>query len=157
MSSDETDTEAGKTIKTCLIRRPYWRAPEVGLFLHTIDSVSAHVKIHEIKPGGQRRRREPRRGLISHRSGVVPNLPKNFYTTEILNQGPGMYDKIRPQDEVNISHHRNNGVGPFLPFPFQYLMYLRLGLRCNHPTRPLSTSFSMSNPHVNNSDLFLPM
>ena len=106
MSSDETDTEPGtiKTTKTCLVRRPYWRAPEVGLFLHTIDSVSAHVKVHEIKPGGQRRKREVRRGLVSYRNGVVASLPKNFYTAEILDQGPGMRDKIRPQDEVNISH-----------------------------------------------------
>ena len=106
MSSDETDTEPGtiKTIKTCLIRRPYWRAPDIGLFLHTIDNVSAHIKVHEIKPGGQRRKRIIRRGLVSHRSGVVAGLPKNFYTAEVLDHGPGMYDKIRPRDEVDISH-----------------------------------------------------
>lgn len=88
----------------CYIRRPYWRAPEVGLFLHTIDSVSACLKVHEPGPGGQRRQREPRRGLVSHERKLVYHLPRNIYSQEILNQGVVMMDKISPIAEVDIKH-----------------------------------------------------
>ena len=105
MSSDETDTEASELnqIKACRIRRPYWRAPAVGPFLHTIDSVSTHIKIHVIKPGGQRRERWPST-TISHRAGIVQGLPKNCYHPDILNQGEGVFDAIRPQGEVDLTH-----------------------------------------------------
>ena len=105
MSSDETDTELSKTnqIKACRIRRPYWRALAVGPFLHTIDSVSTHTKVHEIKPGGQRRERWPST-LVSQRCGIVRSLPSNLYHPSILDQGEGVYDSIRPQGEADITH-----------------------------------------------------
>lgn len=100
MSSDESD--GGTTVKVHQIRRPYWRAQEVGLLLHAIDNVSAHVRVHTIRRGGGRRHRETSKGRVSHRSSPVARLPRNFYTAEILNE-VGMSDKLAPKDAVDIT------------------------------------------------------
>lgn len=76
MSSDETDREQG--LRVYRIKKKFWRAPELGLFLRTIDRVAEQNKNATSSRGSLRLHRIPG-GDESHGGRIVPELPVNFY------------------------------------------------------------------------------
>ncbi|KAF9777739.1 hypothetical protein BJ322DRAFT_1015465 [Thelephora terrestris] len=81
MSSDESSTEHG--VKIYRIKKKYWRAAELGPFLHGIDRVTAQYKNVTTSKGSQRYLWLS--GGEQSTGGVaMPGLPVNFYDAEWL-------------------------------------------------------------------------
>lgn len=76
MSSDESSTEHG--VKLYRIKKKFWRAAELGPFLHAIDRVTAQTKNVTTARGSTKYHRLPGENTSSE-GGVVPRLPINFY------------------------------------------------------------------------------
>ena len=76
MSSDESSVECG--VKVYRIKKKFWRAAELGPFLHAIDHVTEQTKNVTTTRGSQKYNRLPS-GEVSSEGGIVSRLPINFY------------------------------------------------------------------------------
>lgn len=76
MSSDETGAEGG--VKLFRVKKKFWRAAELGPFLHMIDCVTVQTKNVTTSKGSTKYHRIPG-GNTSSEGAAVIGLPINFY------------------------------------------------------------------------------
>lgn len=81
MSSDETSKEGG--VKMYRVKKKFWRAAELGPFLHMIDRITEQTKNATSSKGSTKYLRLPGKDTSSE-GGVVRGLPINFYDTAWL-------------------------------------------------------------------------
>ena len=96
MSSDETDVERG--MKFYRIKKKFWRAAELGPFLHAIDRVTEQTKNATMSRGSLKYHRLPGESE-SREGGVILGLPINFYNptwlTSLRTSMKPAYDRLR--------------------------------------------------------------
>jgi hypothetical protein len=76
MSSDETSVEHG--VKLFRIKKKFWRAAELGPFLHAIDRVTERIQNTTTSRGSSKYHRLPGENE-SREGGIVSGLPINLY------------------------------------------------------------------------------
>ena len=97
MSSDESSVERG--VKVYRVKKKFWRAAELGPFLHAIDRVTEQTKNVTTTRGSQKYNRLPS-GEVSSEGGIVSRLPINFYDGAWL---ANLWGQMRPAfDSLDI-------------------------------------------------------
>ena len=98
MSSDESSVERG--VKVYRVKKKFWRAAELGPFLHAIDRVTEQTKNVTTTRGSQKYNWLPS-GEVSSEGGIVLRLPINFYNEEWLTNLRGQMKPAFDLLEIN--------------------------------------------------------
>ena len=98
MSSDELSVERG--VKVYCIKKKFWRAAELGPFLHAINHVMEQTKNVTTTRGSQKYNQLPS-GEVSLEGGIVQCLLINFYNREWLTN---LWGQMKPAfDSLEIN------------------------------------------------------
>ena len=100
MSSDKTSVEHG--VKIYRIKKKFWRAAELGSFLHTINRVTEQTKNVTTSRGSQKYYWLPGKSKSSE-GGIVLGLPINFYNVAWLTNLRGHTKPAFDSLEVNLN------------------------------------------------------
>ena len=106
MSSDESSVERG--MKIYRIKKKFWRAPEVSIFLHSIDRVTEHAKNVTTTKGSTKYHRLPgqkesREGAIG--SGLPVNLYDPIWLADLRANWKPTYDALKiKHEEYPLAH-----------------------------------------------------